>query len=551
MIGRKKDTQKLYNVQNGQLMKYVEPCPKVEWAGELNRDRHFTVNTNSDDEENLSVSIFNPNHGEGKFFNLTSDRLQNVTLYYRELGDLHWSEAQTNIEDGNGKVTSATVDYAAEYASEKESSYGFSTLKWSLANKVPEGIYEIKVESECEKLGGPADFDSYSSPILSGIIDLTPPEQYGRALPLRESVLIGEEIVVVFTEPVRCEAFDLRVQIEDGPELGRNDPPIQIACDGRKVGFQIDPAQIDLKAMIGKKFTVEMGKVNPESKSNVFDLNGNGIENNVHFEKTFADIDMDQTSTSFKAELAQVRFCSVDTSSAVCIGEIKDKIASLLLLSNNDRDRIKVEDVTSSFDKDGHVSATLTILPKSGSGRRLRRSEESVVSSDDESDHSLGLFRKLQSEVKEEYQSGQRGEGEGSRALKRTDADSSAEADEIIVLALRNMKILPNDSDMKLVTTTDPSLLEEEEALYLYASTTMDKDSPIVSQTGMSKIDRKNLIEDIDHKSRIREEAMMSEMFRELKENQDRSQSELKVLHTELMVVSLACAGILLAAFFT
>ena len=95
---------------------------------------------------------------------------------------------------------------------------------------------------------------------------MTRPEQYGRALPLRESVLVGEEIVVAFTEPVRCEAFDLLITVDDiDVKLDRNDPPIQIVCDGRKVGFQIDPTQINVEDWVGMTFTVEMGKINTDT----------------------------------------------------------------------------------------------------------------------------------------------------------------------------------------------------------------------------------------------------------------------------------------------
>ena len=55
-------------------------------------------------------------------------------------------------------------------------------------------------------------------------------------------------MAVVFTEPVRCEAFDLLLTGDSiDVELDRNDPPIQIVCDGRKVGFQIDPTKINVE----------------------------------------------------------------------------------------------------------------------------------------------------------------------------------------------------------------------------------------------------------------------------------------------------------------
>jgi len=343
-------TRKLYNFQEDEdnfLIKFVEPCPKVEWAGELNRDRHFVVNTNSDDSENLEVIVFNPSHGQGKFHNMTSDRLENVFLYYRETGDLHWSKARTDIMNDDGIADSQTIDFAAEYAYKEESDYGYSSLKWALANKVPEGTYEIRVDAECDQLGGPADMDVYSTPILSGIIDLTPPEQYGRALPLRESVLVGEEIAVVFTEPVRCEAFDLLITVDSiRVQMDRNDPSIQIVCDGRKVAFQIDPTKINVKDWIGMSFSVEMGQINKsnvKSKSNMFDMNGNPIERNVKFEKTFADIDLEQASTLFTVTLNNMCHCS-NVRNQMCLDEIKEKITTLLIAPGPKR----LEDICST-----------------------------------------------------------------------------------------------------------------------------------------------------------------------------------------------------------
>merc|ERR1712165_654016 len=68
-------------------------------------------------------------------------------------------------------------------------------------------------------------------------------------------------------------------------------------------------------------------------------------------------------------------------------------------------------------------------------------------------------------------------------------------------------------------------------------------------------------IDEIDEKSKVREEDMRKKieslskvedaLFRELKESREKSQSELNVLHIELAVVTLACVGISLAAFFS
>ena len=130
----KSTTQQLFNVQDGgnRMIKFLKPCPKVEWAGQLSRDYHFLVNTNSKDQNNLLVLVFNPNHGEGKFHSLTSDRLQNVFLYFRKIGDLQWSKARTKIANEDGSLESVVLDFAAEYTLKDESNYGYSSLTWTL-----------------------------------------------------------------------------------------------------------------------------------------------------------------------------------------------------------------------------------------------------------------------------------------------------------------------------------------------------------------------------------------------------------------------------------
>ena len=57
-------TVPLHNFVNGDgtpSLKWLEPCPSIEWAAELKRDQSFLVNTLSTNPSNiLSVTIFNP-----------------------------------------------------------------------------------------------------------------------------------------------------------------------------------------------------------------------------------------------------------------------------------------------------------------------------------------------------------------------------------------------------------------------------------------------------------------------------------------------------------
>jgi len=355
-------------------------------------------------------------------------------------------------------------------------------------------------------------------------------------------------------------------------ELDRNDPPIQISCDGRKVGFQIDPAQINVEDWIGAKLTVEMGKINTagiESPSNVFDMNGNPIARNVKFEKTVGNIDLDQASTSFTVTLKQMSNCA-DVSSEVCLGEIKDKIQSLLKLSNNDYNRIEVETVSdASTNGSGEsVSARIRILP-ADTTRRLRH-QGGISATVSNTKHSVGLFRALKSAVEAE-------QGNAGRVLDATGAESSKM--DAMIVNIKDMKILPSDSDMKLVTT-DPELKEEEEELYHYGSMKGDDDIR-VSQPILNKVERKAMVDEIekkersmveemkeesksreedmmnkiDSKSKSREEIMMNEMKEESKHREEIMMNEMKnainTLHFELVAVTLACVGISLVAFLS
>jgi hypothetical protein len=378
----------LYNRGAGDdaAIEFLKECPKVEWAGELLRDRHFVVNTNSEDEENLKVTVFNPNHGEKAFNQMTDDRLESVFLYYRELGDLQQFTEKARVEvEIDGRPDSVEVDYAAAYAN--ENNYGYATMKWALANKVPEGRYEIMVEAACEYIDdAPDPINMFRSPVLTGVIDLTRPEKYGKELPLREEVLIGEEISVIFSEPLLCQkpfTFDLKVIIEGTPyEFDREE--LQVLCEGRRIGFQIDPTVgIDVETILGKTFSVEIGRVGNDSVSNVYDVNGNSIDSlvgNVKFEKKFRELNLEEASSSFVLTLDH--YSCVDNKE----DDIKTKVASILGLTSTER--IALNAVTCH---DGIGATTeVTITPASStsdSGGRLLREKEEV--------HSVGLFYQL------------------------------------------------------------------------------------------------------------------------------------------------------------
>ena len=80
------------------------------------------------------------------------------------------------------------------------------------------------------------------------------------------------------------------------------------------------------------------------------------------------------------------------------------------------------------------------------------------------------------------------------------------------------MKILPSDSDMKLVTT-DPELKEEE--LYHYGSMRGDDDVH-VCQPILNKVKRKAMVDEIEKKER----SMVEEMKEESKSREEAMEAQ-------------------------
>ena len=72
-------------------------------------------------------------------------------------------------------------------------------------------------------LDGSPDLSRYREEIIVGVKDTIRPKQYGKVLPLKDSVLFGEEMSILFTEKLDCSfplKFDVSITIEDFNEAG-------------------------------------------------------------------------------------------------------------------------------------------------------------------------------------------------------------------------------------------------------------------------------------------------------------------------------------------
>ena len=142
-----------------------------------------------------------------------------------------------------------------------ESSFGYSSLWWDVSS-LAQGSYEIMIKSQCDDPGTPDDFNSVATETFTGVIDKTPPKQFGSTLPLRDLILPGEPMTVVFTEPIYCEkpySFDLLVKVEGSDRIFTRHDNLHVICEDRQIEFAIDPTYVDVRQLMGKAFSVKLG----------------------------------------------------------------------------------------------------------------------------------------------------------------------------------------------------------------------------------------------------------------------------------------------------
>lgn len=103
-----------------------------------------------------------------------------------------------------------------------------------------------------------------------------------------------------------------------------DDRNLKIDCKDRKLGFQFDPLHVEYDQLMGKEMIVTLDKIT--------DVEGNSIGDKIVFNKTIANLNLDEVSTSFDFKLkTQSCVAPIDESN------IRNKIAAELALSDAGR----------------------------------------------------------------------------------------------------------------------------------------------------------------------------------------------------------------------
>jgi len=444
-------SETLFNLNDdGNLfLNWIEPCPRVEWDSTLKSKGSFVASLKY---KILDITIYNPNVKQFKLKD--NERLEHVYLKYRKQGAIRW-----NI----GLDFTDSIPY--------ETTGGLFGAEWNVEDaNLSSGQYEIQLETKCgpDYNDAPNGVNTYQTGSLPGVVDFTRPEIYGYPLPLRDTILIGEEISIVFTEPLNCESspFDLEVTISDTQyKFDKDDERLQVICEGRKISLQIDVLneEMDLDELFGKTLSVTIGKIGAGSVSEIQDKYGNAFQDGnadfpetYTFDKVFATLNLEETSSLFTFTLDHVN-CTDDTITSQTM-DVKDEIVSLLYLNHTETGRIEVNDL-SCVNSDS-VVAEVVILPAIPAGSRSLRINSDSLNSQR---HSVSLYAQLRKILVDETIE-KRGLSE-KESLRHS------------IGSIGKVNLLPCAFDKEKYLKTNPALLSYESELSRVLSTSNEGDN--------------------------------------------------------------------------
>lgn len=299
-------------------------------------------------------------------------------------------------------------------------------------------------------LGGPDEFLFHRTNIISGNIDFNPPEEFGYALPLSQRVFFGQEMKVIFTEPIDCElplTFDIEMTVEEtrnDPEIVLKKEDLLLICENRVLKIQVDYTRINPRILNGRDFVVEVGRIGGESASYIADRNGNPIDHqtkgNIRFAKQFVDANLRRALTEFHFTKRNESVDCIQKNEFDHTNDLNMELGHLVGMDN--QDRLRVSDVSCNQSKSS-ISAKVEILP-SNDGRKLLKGSKAT-----EEDTSTDLMVKLSDSLL--HHEGQ------FRRLQDTNKTPK--------YVISHLRIIPDEEDVKKYSATEAEKKEEQQIL--------------------------------------------------------------------------------------
>jgi len=305
----RKTTALVFNqvVEGERKVVFAEPCSSVFWAG-LDDGYQIIINEAraKEDMETLQLTVFNPDYMITSFEEaINTTRLEIVAMKYRKLGDFQWTYSLAY--DDNDELLMDGLEARKIDFSIQEDAFGYAQANWEYANqKQLDGTFEIMVETQCETVNGPAEFNRVSDVPLVVTVDRMSPKLHGYPLPKKGDLLWpGDEVVFKFNEAILCEEpyrFGLHVVVEglqgptDAALRSFDTDDLNVVCRDNQIGFTFDQTNVILDDLMGKAMVAVL--------SDVYDLAGNpykgdGNRNEIYHTFSHAMVDANATVVLF------------------------------------------------------------------------------------------------------------------------------------------------------------------------------------------------------------------------------------------------------------
>ena len=130
---------------------------------------------------------------------------------------------------------------------QQQTDSGYADAIWTVPTAISDGQYELAIQVLCKASvarGLPGE-DSFISPSVFGLIDRTPPAQFGQGLrPSNNFYFPGDEISVTFNEQIDCSRpynFMASLSIprtKAAPAKSLAAPLLNAFCNENKISFE-------------------------------------------------------------------------------------------------------------------------------------------------------------------------------------------------------------------------------------------------------------------------------------------------------------------------
>ncbi|WP_245892046.1 LamG-like jellyroll fold domain-containing protein [Polaribacter glomeratus] len=163
--------------------KVTVSAPENNWI--FNRAEGFSKDANGNTTTNTLPITFTD-------FNTDFAGFKKIELQYRNASSANWVKFKTYY--GSQELLDQASDDSGEVIAASNSEY---TYNWDIiGNQIPDGNYEFRAISYC------TDNVIYNSPIVTGVINLNAPVQFGTPQPSDGILDVGEDISVRFNEAI-------------------------------------------------------------------------------------------------------------------------------------------------------------------------------------------------------------------------------------------------------------------------------------------------------------------------------------------------------------